>query len=353
MDFMKLFGKEKREKNLSEECAIEDRKDEGITLPRIVLDELDLQEAVGRWLGLQSEQELCSTRLVSTEFAQVLKMIGVDSHEKCVLNHYDSKNNSFHMSFQKKMKDMEVTLKHSTFNSEKQLVIQEEQTEKTYGYVYGTNDIEYYQLKGLIRGNTLWKGVVAGHSCVCSLVVNSGKYKLVLQFPGMMNQNMFPEENGDVTDHLVHDEKLEAYLLGLTFPVAVEDVYKKICKLSSEKINNSHRFMMEIEKNGSSTDFIHVNKGEMVEFITTRKGKKISVDRLGNWTYESEEVSSIREGNQVDMTFHITAVNPDQIAKTISPQTEFERIEQEVGEVRTLTKTIFKSNKGTDLLDFS
>lgn len=91
----------------------------------------------------------------------------------------------------------------------------------------------------------------------------------------------------DYTFRMKNEEQLQQYLLGLSFPLKIDEVYKKIVEISIDSINEYPNFNLKVErkldeKKQKTTGRISLNYGQLKIFTMTIEGKTISIDSDGN-----------------------------------------------------------------------
>ena len=88
---------------------------------------------------------------------------------------------------------------------------------------------------------------------------------------------------------LNNEEELEKYLTGLVFPIQIDEVYKKICEITSANPSEYNVFCLEVsklEKSETKTDIIDLRRGNLEKFGMTINNKTILLDNNGNCLYK-------------------------------------------------------------------
>lgn len=91
---------------------------------------------------------------------------------------------------------------------------------------------------------------------------------------------------------LDNEEELEKYLTSLTFPVQIDEVYKKICEITLLNPSEYGSFCLEVSKlenSGTkiiSTDVVLLKDGNLEKFGMTVNNKTVFLDNKGNWSYK-------------------------------------------------------------------
>lgn len=359
MNFMDLLRGRKRE------CQVENSEEvskEVIDVPDVIFEDIELQVMIGWWLGLLSlpvgyDIELRNGIFLGAKeyyvskkqfdeitfmFGMVLKKMGIDSNETCVLSQFDKDKFMFHCHFNEMGKSAKISMEWGDMiDVVPELTIDYDNLSKTYEFYSGRKNREmrleltHYEIMNSENGNVLWHDVSAYRS---SMGVNCDEYHFLLEVD---------QPVGDSSDlfRLKNEKELEQYLLGLSFPVAIDEVYHKICDLALDSMYIYPSLLLKVEKeiNGETvfvTDLVATQNGQMTDFTITRDGRTISIDKFGKWTYLSPKVIA-NESDHFGITFHIRAEDREQIDGMISPKEEFERIDKEVQDVKKLTKTLF------------
>ncbi len=133
--------------------------------PKVVFKELNLQVAIGQWLGILASQQSIKTpdytmytllsadellkcnyiskeelNLVTEKFGHLLKIIGVDNNETCVLSKYDEHTFSFNCLFKKSGENAEINLRWSNLDDAAEFNINYRNQRSTYYYSSGDNE---------------------------------------------------------------------------------------------------------------------------------------------------------------------------------------------------------------------
>ena len=138
-----------------------------------------------------------------------------------------------------------------------------------------------------------------------------------------------------------NEEQLQQYLLGLTFPLEINEVYKKISEISTSSVNEYPSFKIEVkrEKNNKTTDAMSLNHGQLKKFIITKGGKTITIDSDGNWIYDSSKLIISQSGNG-NINYSLNSIPRDELLTSTSPFEQYSEVSQEVEQVRNLTRTL-------------
>lgn len=76
----------------------------------------------------------------------------------------------------------------------------------------------------------------------------------------------------------------------------------------------------------------------------TKKGKTISVDSEDNWSYQTPNLS-ITQNADGKVNYSIQSMSRSEIVNMQSPSEKINSVEEEIKEVKKLTRTIFDRSK--------
>ncbi len=327
--------------------STEERKQE---IPKVIFDDLVLQVAVGEWLGILPSYRVFAeptffTPLDATEvlkgvkipveklteiakkFGVLLRAVGIDSTETCILSGLDKNNFSFKCHFNNSGNDANISLNWGdtiSFNNE--ITINCQNKSKTYE-VWGDFETEEVRIR---LQNYIIKNAANGNSCMRFLEphnayfeLENGDYRFSIDITG---------PRGVKSDVLKirNENQLQQYLLGLTFHFDINEVYKKICETSIDSIAEYPYFVLKVErKKGEkpykTTDKIFLSYGQLKECIITKCGKTIAIDSDGNWSYSYESTKTFEE-----------------LSNVTNPFADYNEVNQEIEKTKALTKSMLK-----------
>lgn len=98
---------------------------------------------------------------------------------------------------------------------------------------------------------------------------------------------------------LDNEEELVKYLLSLSFPIGIDEVYRNLSSEYLGDISKYTSFKLEVNKYNWSkfkyemTDLIDLYKGRWEKFGMTEYGQTIMLDKDGNWSYRLLETDSL------------------------------------------------------------
>lgn len=341
--------------------------------PKIIFEDLELQVTIGQWLGILSSQQgfgnsgltiytlLSAKELmkrinvsneklkeISANFGHLLTLAGIDKSETCTLNQFDKEKSSFNCHFNNSNNDANISLRWGSFiDSGPEFIIDYQNEKRTYDYREAYKDkparlnLQQYIIKNVDNNNSCSR-YLSPHSAYFTLKNEQHSLTITIERPESIKKSGL----GDCVFRLKKEDELQQYLLGLTFPLDINEVYKKICEISLDSITEYPKFDLEVksqinEKQDKTTDMISLRYGLLNIFIITREGKTVTIDSAGNWSYASPELAVSQEKNG-NINYSLNSISYDEISSLASPLEQFNMVSQEVEQVRTLTKTLLK-----------
>lgn len=119
-----------------------------------------------------------------------------------------------------------------------------------------------------------------------------------------------------------NEKQLVDYITDLTFPISIEEVYKKIEEISLGPDISQYPFIHLLIKNReNATDRIELENGKCSKFMKTKNGKSISIDENGSWAYKLDTgvlSEDILDDNAQKDTLSSTPLNQPTIKFTMS-----------------------------------
>ena len=144
---------------------------------------------------------------------------------------------------------------------------------------------------------------------------------------------------------LKNEDELQQYLLGLTFPLDIREVYKKLCDISLNSIKEYPLIELEIRKqvdeiNFKTTDKIILKHGTLCNITITKEKNTYIIDSDENWTYSSPELVISREGGFIN--YSRDSIPYDEISNITSPAEQFREINEDIEQVKTSIGKLIK-----------
>lgn len=247
MDFKKLFYRNNKKGN------IEKIESENLDIPTVIFKDLVLQVTIGQWLNLLSSQKCTSIPGLSVyshlkaeellkkvvipeekldeiakKFGLVLKLIGINSSETCTLSQFDKDIFLFNCHFENSNEDAEIFLSWECFPEAcAELNIKYKNVNKTYLYIeeYKNHpislELERYTITNN-NGNQYQRYLLNFKTFIH---ISNENYNFYIDISEPKSQRKDSIKRAPFI--LKNEEQLEQYLLGLSFPIAIDDVYKK------------------------------------------------------------------------------------------------------------------------------
>ena len=374
MNIKNIFKRKKTKEN--ETLDISKMEHKLMDIPKVVFEDLELQVTIGQWLGILSSQkgfgnseftiythlnaEELMERMdipfekleeITAKFGFLLRLTGIESEETCILNKFNKDEFSFNCHFDNSGNDAKISLRwESMMDCGPEFIIEYPNERKTYDYHKEYKDsptrleLQHYTINNPLNGNSYhrllspYNAYFTLENCEYSFLVKIGK-------PESIETDVFSY----YAFSLENEEELKQYLLGLTFPFEIREVYKKICEISVKSIGEYPNFIMELkrtidEKNSKQTDLISLKHGQLNKFVTSKNEKTIAFDGDGNWSYCSPKliISQTHNGN---INYSLNEILSNELSNVSSPFEQFNEVSQEVEQVKRLTKTMLKSKE--------
>lgn len=374
MNIKDIFkGKKSKE---SQTLDIPKVEKEALDVPKVVFEDLELQVTIGQWLGILSSQQgfgnssfTIYTHLSAEElmkkinipaekfeeivikFGLLLKIAGIENTETCTLNQFDKDNFSFNCHFNNSGNDANISLRWGDMiDFGPEFTINYQNESKTYDYWAESEEkptrlkLQHYTIKNPENENSCYR-YLSPYTSYFTLTNGEYSFSIEIKRPESIKVDVF----SDYVFRLENEEQLQQYLLGLTFPLEINEVYKKICEISTSSVNEYPSFKIEVkrkldEKNNKTTDMISLNHGQLKKFIITKGGRTITIDSDGNWSYDSPKLI-ISQSDKGNINYSLNSIPSDELLTASSPFEQYSEVSQEVEQVRKLTKTMLKGKE--------
>ncbi len=377
MNIKKLFKSKKSKDNQSLDIIKNEK--ETLDVPKVIIEDSELQVIIGQWLGILSSKQVFGnshfaiyTRLsvkdlmnqvdipaekfkeITTKFGLLLKIVGIENTETCTLNQFDKNNLSFNCHFNNRNTNANISLKWSDIlYSGTEFIINYKNESKTYDYLPEVEEenkptrlnLHHYTIKNPENDNSCFR-YLSPYSAYFRLT--NGEYSLSIEMKRPENIKVNMKINYDYIFKIENEEQLQQYLLGLTFPVEINEVYKKICEILITTVDKYPSFKIEIkekkdEKNNKTTDMIDLHHGQVKQIIITKNEKTIAIDNDGNWSYDSPKLT-IKQNNKGTIDYSLNATHSDELSTALTPFEQYSKVCQEVEQIRKLTNKYGKKN---------
>lgn len=347
-----------------------------LDVPKVVFEDLELQITVGQWLGVLSSQQsfgnsgltiythLSAEELMKkvnipaekfeeivTKFGLLLKLVGVDNAETCTLDQFDKDNFSFNCHFNNRSDDAKISLRWGCMMDSSPAFNIDCLTEnRTYNYYEEYQDeptrikLQHYTIKNPENGNSCYR-YLSPYRIYFTVTNGEYSFSIEIERPESIKVDFF----SDYVFRLENEEQLQQYLLGLTFPLEINEVYKRICEISTSSVNDYPCFKIEVkrkldEENNKTTDMVSLNHGQLKTFIITKGGRTITIDSDGNWSFDSPKLI-ISQSDKGNINYSLNSIPSDELLTAPSPFEQYSEVSQEVEQVRKLTKTMLNGKE--------
>lgn len=305
-------------------------------MPKIVFQQWQLQIAIGQWLHMDASQPLTE---IEKKFSYVLKLAGIEENEICVLKEFDKEKFSFNCYLKNTNINTNIELKWGDINIPKELTINYPQKAITYQYYQEEEKPilkqHHYTIKNSQNKNKCSR-FISPHNIV--LTVQNEEYTLSLKIENT-------KENNSSVFSLKKEAELQIYLLGLSFPLEINTIYKKICEITIDFINKYPKFELQIENNVTkeTTDIISLIYGNLKKFMITKNGKTITISETGEIIHKTS-MYTIKEKENGEINYSLNIKPGKKLPEEISPLKQYNEAQKEIAKAKEFIKTIIKSN---------
>lgn len=366
----------RRKKTTENETVNISKVEHELDVPKVVFEDLELQATVGQWLGIlsslkcrENSSSIIYTHLsveelmkkvdiptakfdeIETKFGLLLKLAGIDNTETCTLNQFDKDKFSFNCHFNNSGNDANISLRWGNMLDDgPEFIIDYQNESKTYEYWAETEKkptrlvLQQYTIKNTENGNSCFRYLSPYN---VSFTLQNGEYSLSIDIdrPESIKADVF----SDYTFRIKNEEELNQYLLGLSFPFEINEVYKKICEISIDSIVEYPNFNLEVKrkmdkKTNKITDMVSLNHGQLKKFIITKGERTIAIDSDEKWSYVSPKLS-VSQNDKVDINYSLNSISSAELLNVASPFEQYNEVNKEVEQVKILTKTMLKSKE--------
>ena len=337
---------------------------QSMELPTVTFSTQELMARVGFWSGVIYENQVkdysdkrlyanmdhpnpliriwfppFEVRAIKLEFQYVLLCAGIDKDEECYLSDLDQKNFTFNCHLKKANKDVKISMRWETIDDLAQITLEDDEKIASFDHLFYRNE----KVSEVIPGDyTLKKGdkscfrFMSGRYAEYTLSDKDGhSLKIHVERPDWITEPIY-----DYQYHLDHEKELEEYLLGLSFPIDISEVYKKLISISLGKASDYPGINLEVKKGKDTlTDKILLSYGNLVDFMITRDGKRVHIDKDGNWSFDTDSIS-VNQSTDGSVGYSIHADSYDTLLESLS-NNHFVTAKEEVEGIKEYSKTLF------------
>lgn len=324
MSWKNLFKRKKPIENELLKIPEEMDKTEVLNVPKVIFASIELQVFVGLWLRILNS---CSTNLseeklkeIEIKFGFILKLAGIEETETCTLNNFNIVKNSVSCHFHNKKEDAIITFDEEGIESDPILMIDYPNENRTYEYYpkYENKpmrlELQNYTIKSSENGNICCRRFFQSS---IYFKLQNGEYFLSLDISKPKN---IKNPNGECFK-LNNEEEWKQYLLGLSFPLDITEVYEKIGEIFMNSMGKYLDFELQVVRDRVG------KKNEILDKITLSNGQLT----ITNWTYSCSKLTVNQRSN---------AISGENLSDVNSPFEECDEIREEVEHVKKLEKVI-------------
>ena len=144
--------------------------------------------------------------------------------------------------------------------------------------------------------------------------------------------------------YLENEEALMQYLLSLSSPIDIVEVFQKVRELSlGDDLSKYSNILIKVFKSEENkeieTDVIEIHYGKVKQIKKTQDNKTISFDENDNWTFENPSLSVKKGDGKIKIS--MDSSSSDELVG-ISPLDSYIKAGEEVEKVQKLVRNLFK-----------
>lgn len=340
-------------------------------VPKVVFKNQLLETNIGQWLEILAGKEQqyvadgivafvpISARVLMDEgiykdkqdaiaytFGLLLKQLGIPETETCVLDDYDEKTFSCNCYFESERETAKFSFRWGDMMD----------------YLPEWN-IEYHNARRCYEYYAARDGKKPILSLSSLTVVNPKNSNSVYSYLSPFDAN-YQVTNGDMclsikvnrpesisyspssryVFRLKNDNDLVKYLLELSFPIELDQVYKKLREVSLDfdvECSNVHLVVKKgvEDKDKKTTDEIYIKDGELQIFTLTKNGKKVSIDNDGNTLYQ-DKVVAVNQHSDKSFEYHLVVASRERLSSLGTIEENLDKASKEILDTRSLAKAI-------------
>lgn len=340
-------------------------------VPEVIFKDKELLANLGQWLEIlaSSEQTYISESLVAYvpisakvlleegihqnqrdaiayTFGLLLKQLGVPATETCIFDDYDKENFACNCHFENECDDARVRFRWGAWmDALPEIILDYHNSKRTYEYLTAINgrkpklSLQSFTVVNPLNSNSIYSYLSPFDA---QYKVSNGENTLSIKVD--RPKRIHYESGSGYVFRLNNDQELVKYLLELDFPLAIDEVYKRMCELSIDYIDEYPNFHIVVEKGVDDkekkvTDEISLKDGKLCIFTMTKNGKKVSVNSEGEILYQDNQfaLNEHREGN---MEYHLNIPSMEDLASLGTIEDNIAKARKEISDVRSLAKMI-------------
>ncbi len=340
-------------------------------VPKVVIDDSELLANLGQWLEMLAsrDQKYVSESLVAYmpisakvlledgihreqtdsityTFGLLLKQLGVPETETCIFDDYDKESFSCNCHFEEEQDDARLRFRWGDWiDALPELELDYHNSKRTYEYLTAHNgrkpllSLQSFTVVNPQNSNSIYSYLSPFDA---SFKVSNGDNTLSIKVS--RPKRIHYESGSGYVFRLNNDQELVKYLLELDFPLAIDEVYKKMCEVSTDCVDEYPNYHVVVEKGIDDkkkqvTDEIMLKDGKLCIFTMTKKGKKVSVDSEGNMLYQDNQFS-VNEDKEGKVEYHLSIPSMKDLASLGTIEEHIDKARKEISDARSLAKTI-------------
>lgn len=330
-----------------------------VEVPGIIIDDYELIGILGYWMGLISYDDFEKMKFykgnanikkilikkydinsICNSFRDLLSYTGIPSNEICSISQYNRNSQSFNCHLVNTNEDIRVSFSFGSLEYMPELVVQNQNVKYIYQFYKSTKERAaflkkyYFFVYNIVNDNISFSQSYFSNSFSCKRI--QGAYQLSINI-----SNPDPNSCDLLSDYIYsikEEEEFKKYLMGLTYPFDVKEIYRYICdrclQCSFAGPIGFPKIDIEVQKvfdsfNSILLDKIMVSYGKLVQYTRTSDNKTITFDGDDNWSYSSPTII-------VKPTPYISENRVDFIVN------ELNGIQKDVMEVRSFIKSLWR-----------
>lgn len=329
-----------------------------VEVPGIIIDNFELIAILGYWMGLISYDDFEKIRfyksdanlkkilinkydlkIIISSFRDLLSYTEIPLNDICSISQYNRNKQSFNCHLVNSNEDICVNFSFGSFDDMPSLTVEKQNVKNIYEFYKATNERaaflkKYYLYVDNKVNNTNFSQCYLSNSFFCKM--RQGAYQLSIDIsnPDSNSCDLFSSYIYSIKD----EEEFKKYLMGLTYPFDVKEIYKYICdrclQCSFAGPIGFPKIDIEVQKevdnyNSILLDKILVSYGNLKQYTRTTNNKTITVDGDDNWSYSSPTII-------VKPTPYISEHKVDSLVN------ELKGIQDEVTEVHSFIKSLWR-----------
>ena len=293
----------------------------------------------------------------------------IDYKKFFVFDNFDENNMTFDCHIKEyNEEDKFILNQEDLLTNLSEFVIENKNRKRIYEYLTFDKANHFkFKLKKEIQTNENKKNTYNRYYCpfFIPITLENENFKIDLYVSNEENINISSLEN--YIFKLNNEEELKNYLLNLNFPIAIDEVYKKISSILDNTISKYPKFDIKIskkinDKDYKTTDEIDLRYGKLENFTMTKDGKvsdtykvyskdyigkyrikydgkTISVSNNNSWKYDSSKISAYKNPDG-KMGFSVKEMTKEEIENLKTLSEEMDSINDEVDKIKKLSKTL-------------